>query len=109
MKLFMGTYSLIAVDGSEFNIARNPADPSTFHPANGKSKRGFNTIHSISFFDLLSKRYLDVVVQPGRQKNEFAALCQLIDRYSYGGCPILVADRGFASYNVFAHALEKGV
>lgn len=109
MKLFMGTYSLIAVDGSEFNIARNPADPSTFHPANGKSKRGFNTIHSISLFDLLSKRYLDVVVQPGRQKNEFAALCQLIDRYSYGGCPILVADRGFASYNVFAHALEKGV
>ena len=103
-----GRYSLIAADGCEFNIARNPQDPSTFHPASGRSKKGFNSLHTISLYDLLSKRYLDVVIQPGRHKNEFAALCQLIDRYIYGGCPIFVADRGFASYNIFAHALEKG-
>ena len=103
-----GRYSLIAADGCEFNIARNPQDPSTFHPASGRSKKGFNSLHTISLYDLLSKRYLDVVIQPGRLKNEFAALCQLIDRYIYGGCPIFVADRGFASHNVFAHALEKG-
>ena len=106
--LFMGKYSLIAADGSEFNIARNPGDPSTFHPSNGKSQRGFNMIHTISLFDLVAKRYLDVVVQPGRRKNEFDALCRLIDRYPCGGCPVFVADRGFSSYNVFAHALEKG-
>ncbi len=81
---------------------------SAFHPASGRSNRGFNSLHTISLYDLLSKRYLDVIVQPGRFKNEFAALCRLIDRYIYGGCPIFVADRGFASYNVFAHALEKG-
>ena len=107
-KGLMGRYSLIAADGCEFNIARNPQDPSTFHPTSGRSKRGFNSLHTISLYDLLSKRYLDVVIQPGRRKNEFAALCQMIDRYIYGGCPIFVADRGFASYNVFAHALEKG-
>ena len=107
-KGFMGKYSLIAADGCEFNIARNPQDLSTFHPASGRSKNGFNSLHTVSLYDLLSKRYLDVVTQPGRQKNEFAALCQLIDRYVYGGSPIFVADRGFASYNVFAHALEKG-
>jgi len=107
-KGLMGKYSLIAADGCEFNIARSPNDPSTFHPASGRSKKGFNSLHTISLYGLLSRRYLDVVIQPGRLKNEFAALCQLIDRYLYGGCPIFVADRGFASYNVFAHALEKG-
>lgn len=107
-KRAMGGHALIAVDGSEFNIARNPNDPPAFHPASGKSKKGFNSVHTISLFDLLSKRYLDVVVQPGREKNEFAALCQPMDRYPYGGRPIFVADRGFASYNVFAHALEGG-
>lgn len=107
-KGLMGKYSLIAADGCEFNIARNPQDPSTFHPTSGRSKRGFNSLHTISLYNLLSKRYLDVVIQPGRLKNEFAALCQLIDRYIYGGFPIFVADRGFASYNVFAHAIEKG-
>lgn len=101
-------YSLIAADGCEFTITRNPHDPSTFHPPSGKSKKGFNTLHTVSLFDLLSKRYLDVVCQPGRLKNEFAAFCQLIDRFPYGGCPIFVTDRGFASYNVFAHLFEKG-
>lgn len=32
-KGLMGKYSLIAADGCEFNIARNPKDPSTFHRA----------------------------------------------------------------------------
>lgn len=107
-KTFMGKYSLVAADGSEFNIARNPADSSTFHPSNGKSKRGFNMLHTISLYDLVSKRYLDVITQPGRKKNEFSAFCRLIDRYMYKGLPIFVADKGFASYNVFAHAIEKG-
>lgn len=107
-KGLMGKYSLIAADGCEFNIARNPQDPSTFHPTSGRSKRGFNSLHTISLYNLLSRRYLDVIIQPGRLKNEFAALCQLIDRYIYSSFPIFVADRGFASYNVFAHALEKG-
>lgn len=105
---FKKKYFLIAVDGSEFNIARNPLDISTFHQPSGKSKKGFNTIHTISLFDLISKRYLDVVVQPGREKNEFSALCKLADRYAYGGVPLFVADRGFASYNVYAHIIKNG-
>lgn len=107
MAKYKGKYHLIACDGSEFNIARNPNDPETFHEPNGKSSLGFNMLHTISLYDIPSKRYLDVVIQPGRKKNEFQAICDLIDRYSYGGVPIFVADRGFASYNVFAHALEN--
>ena len=30
-------------------------------------------------------------------------------RYAYGGLPIFIADRGFSSYNVFAHAIENKV
>ena len=58
--------------------------------------------------DILSKRYLDCVVQPGRLNNEYRAICDLIDRYSYDGTPIFIADRGFSSYNLFAHAKENG-
>ena len=106
---FREKYYLIACDGSEFNIARNPNDPDTFHEPNGKSKSGFNMVHTISMYELSSKRYLDLEVQPGRLKNEFQAICNLMDRYSYGGCPIFIADRGFSSYNVFAHAIENNL
>lgn len=51
---------------------------------------------------------MDCVVQPVRKKNEFRALCTLIDRYrnAPGIIPIYIADRGFHSLNVFAHAIE---
>ena len=109
LEKFRGKYYLIACDGSEFNIARNPDDPDTFHEPNGKSVSGFNMVHTISLYELCSKRYLDLEVQPGRLKNEFQAICNLMDRYTYGGSPIFIADRGFSSYNVFAHAIENNV
>lgn len=37
MDSFRDKYYLIACDGSEFSIARNPNDPDTFHEPNGKS------------------------------------------------------------------------
>ena len=105
--LYKNKYNLVAIDGSEFNIARNPDDPDTFHPSNGQSLRGFNMLHTISLYDILSKRYLDCIIQPGRKKNEFRAICDLTDRYSYPGAPIFIGDRGFSSYNFYAHAQEK--
>lgn len=109
LSLYKEKYNLVAVDGSEFNIARNPYDLDTFHPPNGKSTKGFNMLHTTSLYDILSKRYLDCVVQPGRKKNEFRAGCDLVGRYSYEGSPIFIGDRGFSCYNFFAHAIEKGV
>lgn len=102
-------YFLIACDGSEFNIPRNPDDTPSYNPPNKTALNGFNMIHTVSLYDVLNKRYLDLEVQPSREKNEFQALCSLMDRYSYGGCPIIISDRGFASYNVFAHALENNI
>ena len=58
---------------------------------------------------MCSKRYLDLEVQLGRQKNEFPSFCNLMGRYTYGEYPIFVADRGFSSYNVFAHAIENQI
>ena len=35
--------------------------------------------------------------------------CNLMERYSYGGNPIFIADRVFSSYNVSAHAIENNL
>jgi hypothetical protein len=108
--LYKGRYSLVGCDGCDLNIFRNPDDKNTFHPrSNGTSTRGFNSLLAVASFDLLSKRYLDCIVQPGRLKNEFRAICDLIGRYSYEGEPIFIGGRGFSSYNLFAHAKERGI
>jgi hypothetical protein len=64
-------------------------------------------LHVTALYDLLSKRYLDCLIKPGRLKNEFLAICDLVDRYAYEGTPIFIADRGFSCYNFFAHAIEN--
>ena len=107
-ELYRGGYNLVSCDGSGVSIARNPDDPDTFYPPSGCTAIGFNSLHIVALYDLLSKRYLDCVVQKGRFQNEFQALCDFMDGYSYEGIPIFIADRGFASYNVFAHAQESG-
>ena len=106
--LYKGVYNLVGTDGCDLNIFRNPNDKDTFHnQSNGKSERGFNSLLAVASFDILSKRYLDCIIQPGRLKNEFRAICDLIDRYPYEGIPIFIGDRGYSSYNLFAHAKEN--
>ena len=65
LEKFRGKYYLIACDGSEFNIARNPDDPDTFHEPNGKSVSGFNMVHTISLYEVCSKRYFEFVWDHG--------------------------------------------
>lgn len=107
--LYKGKYHLLACDGSSFTFTRNPKDTDSYFAPDGKTTNGYNQVHVVALFDLLSKRYCNTVVQPIRQKNEFQALAQMIDRYGISDTiPIFIADRGFHSLNVFAHAIEHG-
>ena len=108
-KLYRGKYQLCAVDGSGFYLYRDPSDTEAYAPPDGRSNEGFNEIHAVSLFDLLSNRYEDLIVQPAPHKNEFAALCQFADRFHPSAhTALFLADRGFASYNVYAHLIENG-
>lgn len=105
---YKGKYQLLACDGSSFSFTKNPKDLESYFAPDGKTTNGYNQIHVVALFDLLSKRYCDAVIQPIRKKNEFQALTSLIARYRNNeAIPIYIADRGFHSYNVFAHAIEQ--
>lgn len=104
-KKFQG-YRLIACDGSDISIARNPNDPDTFFKDH--RHEGFNLLHLNAFYDLCSNLYLDAIVQSRKKVSEYRALWQMIDRSDIRGKVLVIADRGFESYNVLAHAQEKG-
>lgn len=105
--LYDGKYSLVTCDGSAADIFRNPDDKDTFFEPNGKSTRGFNQIHINAFFSILDKRFTDLLVQPSRKRNEYSAFCQMVDRAQDNHPVIYICDRGYASYNNFAHIKEK--
>lgn len=106
LKTYEG-YRLLAVDGSELNICHNPNDVDTYFQSIPNTK-GFNQLHLNAMYDLCNKLYVDVCIQPGRKENEFRALTDMTDHSNISGDVIVVADRGYESYNVFAHIEQKG-
>lgn len=107
-KLYDGKYQFIACDGSALDIYRNPNDPDTFFEPNGKSSRGFNQIHVNAFYSILDRRFTDLIIQPGRKRNEYRAFCEMVDAADNNDAKtVYFCDMGYASYNNFAHVIEN--
>jgi hypothetical protein len=96
-------YHLLSVDGSSLNIYRNPEDKETFNNQGGKQK-GYNEMEISAMYDLLNNVYTDAVLQGVNHKDERGALVNMILNISNPS--IVIADRGYESYNVFAHLEE---
>lgn len=105
-KKFQG-YTVLACDGSDINIPRNPNDSETYFQSS-PSDKGFNQLHLNAFYDVLERRYTDAIIQPARKENEYRAMTDMIDRSKLEGKTIVMVDRGYESYNIFAHAEKKG-
>ncbi|KMZ53670.1 IS4 family transposase [Dorea sp. D27] len=103
-KTYQG-YQLMAVDGSRITIATNPKDAPN-HLVNGGSR--FNQLHLSVLFDLSSRRYEDALIQPGKGFSESRGLCTMADRFPTRQKVIFIADRGYESFDVFAHIEQSG-
>jgi hypothetical protein len=100
-------YRLLAVDGSTLNIATNPNDPDTYFQTQPDSK-GYNLLHMNAIYDLCNRLYTDALIQPKRQENEKKAVVDLVGRSYIKGNVILIGDRAYESWNIFAHIERKG-
>ena len=99
-------YRLLAVDGSEVQIPTNPNHADFFFPGRNDQKP-YNLLLLTAMYDLMNHTYLDAVVEGARAGSEQRDLTTMVDR-SHIESAILVADRGFESYNCLAHLQEKG-
>ena len=104
-RLYKG-YRLLAADGSDIQIPTNPNHADSYFPgANGQ--KPYNLLHLDAVYDLLQRTYLDAAVCGRKKADERGALCNMVDRSSVSKA-IVIADRGYESYNLLAHIQEKG-
>lgn len=97
---------ILAVDGSDVHIATNPDDLSSFHPgANGQ--KPYNLLHLNALYDLNQHIYTDAVIQGRMNWDEHGALQEMVDNSDISKA-LVIADRGYESYNNIAHIQEKG-
>jgi hypothetical protein len=100
-------YRLIAADGSDLHIATDPDDPDTYFQ-NNPGEKGFSLLHLNAMYDLYNRLFVDTCIQPRKCINEHKALANMVDRSHIKDKVILIADRGYESYNNIAHIEKKG-
>lgn len=101
-------FQLLACDGSDLNICYDPADKESCKPS-GNGKRGSNQLHLHALYDLCNKRYTDIRIEKTMVSNESRALVQMLGNISTPARTIILADRGYETYHVFAHIMAKGL
>lgn len=100
-------YRLLAIDGSDLHIATDPTDTDSYFQSQPNTK-GYNLLHLNAVYDLCNRLYVDALLQPRRLCNEGRALATMVDRSPIQGKTMIIGDRGFESYNNFAHVERKG-
>lgn len=100
-------FRILAVDGSVLHIPTNPKDTDSYF-AKINEQRPYNLLHLNALYDVCSKVYTDTIIQKSRVSNENQALIDMVDRDKNTSSTLILADRGYESYNALAHIQEKG-
>ena len=106
MTKFPEEMPIFAVDGSDIQIAANPDDPESYFPGENGQK-GYNVLHLNALYEINHQIYADSVIQKRKDWNEHKALQEMVDRSPMPKA-LVIADRGYESYNNMAHIQEKG-
>ncbi|WP_458455719.1 IS4 family transposase [Methanobrevibacter sp.] len=106
MRKSLDDLPVLAVDGSDIQIATNPNDEMSYFPGTNGHKP-YNLLHLNAIYDLKQHLYIDAIIQGRMSLNEHSALQEMVDRSSIPTA-LVIADRGYESYNNMAHIQEKG-
>lgn len=96
-------YRLLACDGSDINIFRNPSDPSSYY-RNSSNDKGFNELHIDALYDLCNRSYQMLHIVGRHEQNEQRALVDFMKAHTADGKCIFIADRNYESWNILANA-----
>lgn len=101
------SYRVLAIDGSDLHVPTNPKDKDSYFPRIN-DQRPYNLLHLNALYDVCGKIYVDTIIQKSRNSNENQALIDMVDRNAGTMDTLIIADRGYESYNALAHIQEKG-
>ena len=96
----------LAVDGSVLHTPTNSDDTASFI-SGSRGQKPYILQHLNALYDRCSHIYMDAIVQGRRQYDKHQALCDMVDRTNAVCAAIIIADRGYESYNVFTHYSGK--
>lgn len=98
---------ILAADGTDQNVPPDGKDSSYFISYNSK-RGGYCQNHVNTVYDVLEKRFVDVLIQPRKEANEGEALREMVLRSPLEGECLYIMDRGYNCFNLMAAIRECG-
>ena len=105
MTEFTENMPILAVDGSDVQIPTNPEDLASFY-SETNNRKAYNLLHINALYDISHHIYSDVIIQKSKEANEHKALQEMVDRSKITKA-LVIADRGYESFNSMAHIQRK--
>ena len=104
-------HCILAADGCHIVYTTNAEILEDYNKPRLQDYKGYNHMHLNGFVDVMSKAFLDVVIQPGQQPNERGALHEILDHFDpdHPEKYIITADRGYESYDLIFHCELKNL
>ena len=104
-------HCILACDGCHVVHATNSDIIEDYNKPRLIDYKGYNHMHLNGFVDVISKAFLDVVIQPGQQPDEREALHSMLDHFTPDDPQkyIITADRGYKSYDLLFHCELKNL
>jgi len=102
---------ILAADGTHVVYSTNSQILEDYNKPRLLEHKGYNHMHLNGFVDVISKAFLNVVIQPGQHPDERKALHTMLDSFEPDDPSqyIITADRGYESYDLIFHCELKSL
>lgn len=101
-------YRLLACDGTDVNLPRNPDDSETSTCAKPQAK-SYNILHINALYDLVNAVYADYSIDFGPAAYEKKALFHMVQKLDDKRNTVIVADRGYGYLNSMNYLSASGL
>ena len=102
-------HCILACDGCHVVYTTNSEIIEDYNKPRLIDYKGYNHMHLNGFVDVISKAFLDIVIQPGQHPDEREAFHTMLDHFQPDDPEkyIITADRGYESYDLLFHCELK--
>lgn len=102
-------HAIIACDGSDISIPMEQGKGGDYACRKRKNQKDYFQMHVNAMYDLINRRYLDIINEPRGKSNERQAFIEMSERQNPEPGTIFVMDRGYEGYGLIGAIHSKNM
>ncbi len=102
-------YHIVACDGSDISLPMEQGKGRDYACRKRENQKEYFQMHTSAMYDLVNRRYLDIVNEPRKKQDERKAFLEMLKRGDFNPGTIFVMDRGYEGYGLMGEVNSMGM